>query len=81
MSSNQDNVYPTFITNMPKTKRMGKIPIYPWLTMEVGESFAFRPNVTEGSARVLASRASTNYYPRKFRTRRLGNMSFCWRKA
>ena len=75
-----DNGYPTFIINMPPTKRMGKAPIYPWLTMEVGESFIFN-DVTEGSARVLASRASNLYYPRKFRTRRIKNKSFCWRKA
>jgi hypothetical protein len=64
---------------MPFAKKTGRKPHYPWLTMEVDESFRFRDHVTQGSARVLASRAGDIYWPRKFRTRRLPGGLYCWR--
>jgi hypothetical protein len=47
----------------------GRVCFYPWLEMEVGESFTFREHVKIGSARVLSCRASNLYAPRRFTTR------------
>ena len=52
-----------------KPEPRGRVMFYPWLDMEVGESFVFRDHVKTGSARVLACRASDNYAPRRFNTR------------
>ena len=50
-------------------EQRGRVMFYPWLDMEVGESFTFRDHVKIGSARVLSCRASNNYAPRRFTTR------------
>jgi hypothetical protein len=47
----------------------GRVMFYPWLDMEVDETFTFRDGVKTGSARVLACRASDIYAPRRFSTR------------
>jgi hypothetical protein len=47
----------------------GRAAFYPWLDMEIGESFTFRDHVKVNSARVLACRASDNYAPRRYTTR------------
>ena len=49
--------------------RRGREPFYPWLDMEIDETFVFRDHVKVNSARVLACRASNNYAPRRFTTR------------
>jgi hypothetical protein len=46
----------------------GRVMFYPWLDMEIGESFTFRDHVKVGSARVLSCRASNTYAPRRFTT-------------
>jgi hypothetical protein len=46
----------------------GKAMFYPWLDMEVGETFTFR-DIKIASARVLACRASDTYAPRRFSTK------------
>jgi len=52
-----------------KPEPRGRVMFYPWLDMEVGESFAFRDHVKPPSARVLACRASDSYAPRRYSTR------------
>lgn len=55
---------------------------YPWPEMEVGDSFAFFPNLKPVSAYAATHNASKAYAPRKFEARRDadGNMR-CWRVA
>lgn len=48
---------------------------YPWLEMEVGDSFLFPRGMTKAGARATSSSASRRYAPKKFRTK--GNR--CWR--
>jgi len=52
-----------------KPVKLGRGAFYPWLDMEVGESFTFRDHVKVNSARVLACRASDIYAPRRYSTR------------
>lgn len=47
----------------------GRCAFYPWLDMEVGESFAFRDHVQPTSARVVCSHANKKYGHRRFATK------------
>lgn len=54
---------------------------YPWLTMEVGESFAFPLTIKAESSWTITSSANRNYAPRQFMTRKLNGEIRCWRVA
>ena len=64
---------------MPPTERRGREAVYPWRTMFVGQSFTYRPHVTWGSAKVLASRMNDTLHPKIFRVRNVDGAFIVWR--
>jgi hypothetical protein len=61
-------------------RRTGRPPLYPWRTMQVGQSFNFPPHIGRDSARVRASQANKVLAPKKFVVRKYGDEGYCcWR--
>lgn len=69
--------------NMPMPTRNngheGRKPIYPWLTMEVGDSFLMPGHVKTSIN--YASKASATYAPRRFASRKTPEGTRIWRVA
>lgn len=72
----------TIDKNVPMPNRWsnsGRKPIYPWLTMEVGDSFLMPDHVKRPMEHV--SKASRRYAPRRFASRTTPEGTRIWRVA
>lgn len=65
---------------IPKMKRKGAPPKYPWLQLKPGQAFQFDQHVTIGGARSMASAMICgDHADRKFAVRQTDDGIFCWR--
>ena len=62
-------------------KGRGRSAIYPWLSLEVGQSFLFPASVAANSAYTIACAASHRNAPKKFTTAKTPEGYRCWRIA
>lgn len=63
--------------NIPEPKSNGRK--YPFVRMEVGDSFLFPTDIAKGTARTAASSASRKFTPRKFTVHSTEDGMRCWR--
>jgi hypothetical protein len=54
---------------------------YPWMIMDIGDSFSFPADVSISAASSMASNASKRYSPKKFNAKTSGDVIRCWRIA
>ncbi len=65
---------------IPRMKRNGASPKYPWLQMKPGDAFRFDSGVTFGSARSMASQHQAGETAKwKFAVRQCDDGIYCWR--
>jgi hypothetical protein len=65
---------------LPAVQRVGRLPTYPWLQMEIGASFLFPKKLKAAAAHSSAFGASKRY-DRKFLVRKTEDGFRCWRTA